>query len=389
MQGSGRVCGRVDHLKLDRGEFAEGALTAAPVVLGDLLRSLNQKTAAPTTPSTPNLGTGGLGGGSPLGNTGGSPLSNSPSKPLSTDGDRKLDDGRKGEEKKEERKLAEPKKEKSETKPSLAASKTDNAKAPESKLATAEKPGAHTAAVPAQPSAATAANPAAPAAQGQSAPPEQSKQVDVKGTRVEFPDAKTAKLASLLANADPAHPLSLADAAAQAGLTPPVPGQDPGSQVAPAQAKPGDLLVAGDRSYLLLGDGRFYDLTEYKVVTSDQLPQDAGSRGGYFHLNDPSPNGAPGTQPVSGQTAGVEQQVPGGTSPAATPTDASTPPKPADPAPGAPAPAPAGGVPSAGTPGAPKPAASGGPSSAEATQTGIGQTSPSPSTSALDPSAVR
>lgn len=196
-------------------------------------------------------------------------------------------------------------------------------------------------------------------------------------------------MAQLLANADPAHPLSLAEAAKMAGLTPPVPGQDPGSQVAPAQAKPGDLLVAGDRSYLLLGDGRFYDLTEYKVVTSDQLPQDAGSRGGYFHLNDPSPNGAPGTQPVSGQTPNaVDQQVPGGTPPPAAPTDASSP-KP-DPAPGAPAPAPpAGAVPSAGAPGAPKPATAGGPDSAESTQAGAGQTSPPPSTSALDPSAVR
>ncbi|WOF19480.1 hypothetical protein IHV82_01510 [Mycobacterium avium] len=350
--------------------------------LGDLLRSLNQKQQ---TPSTPNLGNG-LGGGSPLGNTGGSPLSSQPSKPLSTDGDRKLDDSKKGEEK-EERKLAEPKKETSETKPTLAASKTDNAKAPESKLTATEKPGNATT-VPAQPAA--AANPAAPtAAQGQPAPPEQSKNVDVKGTKVEFPDAKTAKMAQLLAAADPAHPLSLADAAKMAGLTPPVPGQDPGTQVAPAQAKPGDLLVAGDKSYLLLGDGRFYDLTEYKVVTSDQLPQDAGSRGGYFHLNDPSPTGAPGTQPVSGQTAGVDQQVPGGTPPPAAPADASSP-KPADPAPGAPAPAPpAGAVPSTGTPGAPKPAAGGGPASAESTQTGTGQTSPSPSTSALDPSAVR
>lgn len=355
--------------------------------LGDLLRSLNQKQQTPTMPSTPNLGNG-LGGGSPLGNSGGSPLSSQPSKPLSTDGDRKLDDGKKGDEKKGERKLAEPKKEKSETKPSLAASKTDNAKAPESKLATAEKPGAHTAAVPAQPSAATAANPAAPAAQGQSAPPEQSKEVDVKGNKTTFPDAKTAKMAQLLANADPAHPLSLADAAKQAGLTSPVPGQDPGSQVAPAQAKPGDLLVAGDKSYLLLGDGRFYDLQEYKVVSADQLPQDMGSRGGYFHLNDPSPTGAPGTQPVSGQTAGVDQAVPGGTPPPAAPADASSP-KP-DPAPGAPgAPAPAGGIPSAGTPGAPKPATGGGPASAESTQTGAGQTSPSPSTTALDPSAVR
>ncbi|MBE5488588.1 hypothetical protein E3G71_001089 [Mycobacteroides abscessus] len=357
--------------------------------LSDLLRSLNQKQQTPSTPNVPNLGTGGLGGGSPLGNSGGSPLSSQPSKPLDTSSDRKLDDSKKGDDKKTERKLEDPAKDKKEEKKAtpLSASQTDNKVTPEPKLTTTEKPGNATT-VPAQPAAA-ATNPAAPAAQGPAAP-EPSKNVDVKGTKVEFPDAKTAKLASLLAAADPAHPLSLADAAKQAGLTPPVPGQDPGSQVAPAQAKPGDLLVAGDKSYLLLGDGRFYDLAEYKVISADQLPQDMGSRGGYFHLNDPAPGTAPGTQPVSGQTPNaVDQAVPGGTPPPAAPTDASSPKPDPAPAPGAPAPAPAGAVPSTGTPGAPKPAASGGPSSAGATQTGAGQTSPSPSTSALDPSAVR
>lgn len=354
--------------------------------LSKLLSSLNQKQQTPSTPSMPNLGNG-LGSGSPLG-TGGSPLSTSPSKPLSSDGDRKLDDGKKkGEDKKTERKLEDPAKDKKEEKKArpLSASQTENKTT--KPLTTEQKPGSPTA-VPAQPSAATAANPAAPpAAQGQPAPPEPSKEVDVKGNKTTFPDAKTAKMAQLLANADPAHPLSLSEAAKMAGLTPPVPGQDPGTQVAPAQAKPGDLLVSGDKSYLLLGDGKFYDLQEYKVVSADQLPQDAGSRGGYFHLNDPSPNGAPGTQPVSGQTpGGVDQAVPGGTPPPAAPTDGS-PQKPNDPAP-APG-APAGAVPSAGTPGAPKPATGGGPSSAESTQTGTGQPSPSPSTTALDPTAVR
>lgn len=358
--------------------------------LGDLLRSLNQKQQTPSTPSMPNLGNG-LGGGSPLG-TGGSPLSTSPSKPLSSDGDRKLTEPttRKLDDK-SERKLDdrdEDRKDKEKKAAPLSASGTDNAKT-KPDLTTTEKPG-QPAVVPAQPSAATAANPAAPAAaQGPAAPPEPSKEVDVKGQKVEFPDAKTAKMAQLLANADPAHPLSLAEAAKAAGLTPPVPGQDPGSQVAPAQAKPGDLLVAGDKKFMLLGDGKFYDLQEYKVVSADQLPQDMGSRGGYFHLNDPSPTGAPGSQPVSGQTPnGVDQQVPGGTPTPTAPADASTPAKPADPAPAPGAPAP-GGVPSTGTPGAPKPAAGGGPASAEATATGTGQTSPSPSTTALDPSAVR
>ncbi|WP_100522410.1 hypothetical protein [Mycobacteroides abscessus] len=372
---------------------AETTQKKADDPLSELMKTLNQKSnvpSTPTTPSMPNPGTGGLGGGTPLGNTGGSPLSSSPSKPLSDSGDRKLTEPTKRKvDDKSERKLDDPRKDKEEKKAApLSASGTDNAKT-KPDLTTTEKPGGHTAAVPAQPAAA-AANPAAPAAQGQQQPPEASKEVDVKGNKTTFPDAKTAKLASLLAAADPAHPLSLAEAAKAAGLTPPVPGQDPGSQVAPAQAKPGDLLVAGDKPYLLLGDGRFYDLSEYKVVTSDQLPQDMGSRGGFFHLNDPSPAGAPGTQPVSGQTSGgVDQAVPGGTPPPAVPADASGP-KPTDPAPapGAPAPAP-GAVPSAGMPGAPKPAPSGGPASAEATQTGTAQPSPSPSTSALDPSAVR
>ncbi|MBS4102940.1 hypothetical protein, partial [Tsukamurella paurometabola] len=361
--------------------------------LSKLLNSLSQQkpVSNPSTPSMPNLGSGGLGGGSPLNSGGGSPLGSQSNKPLDSGAGKKLDSGDKklGDEKKSERKLTDPAKDKKEEKPTpLSASKTENGKTPEPKLTTEQKPGAPTT-VPAQPAA--AANPPAPAAQGQPQPPEQNKEVDVKGNKTTFPDAKTAKMAQLLANADPAHPLSLTDAAAQAGLTPPVPGQDPGSQVAPAQAKPGDLLVAGDKKFMLLGDGKFYDLQEYKVVSADQLPQDAGTRGGYFHLNDPSSTGAPGTQPVSGQTAGVDQQVPGGTPPSAAPADAT--PKPADAAPpagapGAPAPAP-GGVPSGGAPGAPKAAAAGGPSSAEATATGTGQPQPSASTPKLDPNAVR
>ncbi|WP_074376523.1 hypothetical protein, partial [Mycobacteroides abscessus] len=363
---------------------AEPTQKKADDPLSDLMRALNQKAnvpSTPTTPSMPNLGSG-LGGGTPLGTGGGSPLSTSPNKPLDSGEGKKLDDGKKkGEDKKTERKLEDPAKDKKEEKKPtpLSASQTDNkvSAVPGKEEA---KPGtpapAAAAAVPAG-----AAKPAAPGAQ-----PEASKEVDVKGNKTTFPDAKTAKMAQLLANADPAHPLSLTDAAAQAGLTPPVPGQDPGSQVAPAQAKPGDLLVAGDKKFMLLGDGKFYDLQEYKVVSADQLPQDAGTRGGYFHLNDPSPTGAPGTQPVSGQTPGVDQAVPGGTPPPAAPADAI--PKQTDPAPAPGAPAP-GGVPSAGTPGAPKPAAGGGPASAESTATGAAQAQPSPSTNALDPNAVR
>ncbi|WP_124712847.1 hypothetical protein [Mycolicibacterium nivoides] len=365
----------------------EPTQTKADDPLADLMRTLTQQkpVTTPTTPSVPNLGSG-LGGGTPLGTGGGSPLSSQPNKPLDSGEGRKLDSGRdKKLDDKSERKLDDPRKDKEEKKATpLSASKTDNKVTPEPKLTTEQKPGNPTV-VPAQPSTAPA-TPAAAAAQGQQQPPEPSKEADVKGQKVSFPDAKTAKLASLLAAADAAHPMPLAEAAKLAGLTPPVPGQDPGTQVAPAQAKPGDLLVAGDKSYLLLGDGRFYDLAEYKVINADQLPQDAGSRAGYFHLTDPAPGGASGTQPVSGQTPGaVDQAVPGGTPPPAAPADAT--PKPADPAPGAPAPS--GGVPSAGTPGAPKPTPSGGPASAESTQTGTGQPSPSPSTNALDPNAVR
>ncbi|MFZ2239505.1 MAG: hypothetical protein WAV90_08155, partial [Gordonia amarae] len=96
--------------------------------------------------------------------------------------------------------------------------------------------------------------------------------VDVKGKKgVEFPDPKTAKMAQLLAGADPAKPLSLADAAAQSGLKPPVPGQDLGQQIAPSKSQPGDILQAGDRRFMVLGDGQFYDLQRYDVVNADQV----------------------------------------------------------------------------------------------------------------------
>jgi hypothetical protein len=124
--------------------------------------------------------------------------------------------------------------------------------------------------------------------------------VDVKGKKVEFPDTKTAALATELGKATPGNPASLADAATKAGLVPPVPGQDPGQQVSPPSAKAGDLLVAGDRSYMLLGNGEFLDFSNGKVVDTDQLPKDLGPKGGYFHLQDAGAGAQPG--PVSGQT---------------------------------------------------------------------------------------
>lgn len=245
---------------------------------------------------------------------------------------------------------------------------------------------------------------AAHAAQAQ----EPSKEVDVKGQKTTFPDAKTAKLADILSKADPTHPVSLADAAKAAGLTPPLPGQDPGTQINPAQAKPGDVMVAGDKSYLLLGDGKFYDLTDYKVVGASELPQNLGDRAGYFHLNDPNPGSPvpaqPGDQAPAGapapaapqgpvypqNTAGVQNAVPGATGAPAGPTDTSQGGQPGAPA-AAGAPAAPGGVPSVGAPGVPKPGAPGaGPTNAAATETGTGQGGASSGGGgALDPGAVR
>lgn len=363
--------------------------------ISKLLSQLANKTQTPTTPTSNPLGAGsGLGGGSPLGTgtgqgngQGGTPLSSSKPDTKTDDSDKKkLGDDKKATD----RKTEEPKKLDDK---SLSSAKPEQAKAAvpaEAKPAAVPAPGVvapgAAAPTPAQQNTAHAAAQAEP-----------SKEVDVKGQKTTFPDAKTAKLASLLAAADPTHPVSLADAAAQAGLTPPVPGQDPGKQVSPAEAKPGDIMVAGDRSYLLLGEGKFYDLTEYKIVGAAELPQQLGDRAGYFHLNDPNPGTQPGQQgegaaptaaqgPVSPQsTSGAQFQVPNATGAPTGPTDTSQPTQSA-----APAGTGTGGVPSTGTPGVPKPAAPGaGPANAAATDTGTGVGGPTTGGQALDPSAVK
>ena len=331
---------------------------------------------------------GGLGGGTPMG--GGTPLGGQGGKPLSPNEGRKLvdDDDEKtfGGKDDKARKLVD--------RDSLSASKPENA--------TTAAPAAPAAASTTPSAAARAATPGTPAGAGDVPPV--NKTVDVKGERVEFPDAKTAKLAQLLADADPTHPMSLAEAAKAAGLTPPVPGQDPGTQIAPANARPGDVLVAGDRQFMLLGDGRFYDLAEYKTIGASELPADLGSRAGFFRLGDAG-DGALGGGPVSGPTEGaVPFDVPGG-QPATGPVDASAPPpNTAVPPPGEtghpdadpggsadapPAPAPAGGIPSTGTPGVPDEGAEGGPANAAATDPGVGTPGVSTSGQSLDPAAVR
>ncbi|SHX68064.1 Uncharacterised protein [Mycobacteroides abscessus subsp. abscessus] len=358
--------------------------------LSKLLSQLGQQAKANTPASNPlgNTGTGGLGGGSPLGSQGlgggqggGTPLTTSKPDTSAKEEPKKLTDRKlAGERKEEPKKLDDTK--------SLSTPKPEQQK---SAVPAAEKPS-----VPAAAPVATPAPPAGPTPAQQNAAAaakaeEPSKEVDVKGTKTTFPDAKTAKMAELLSKADPTHPMSLADAAAQAGLTPPTPGQDPGTQVAPTDAKPGDLLVAGGKNFMLLGDGKFYDLVDYKVVGASEIPQQLGDRAGYFHLVDPAPGqpapgGVPGAQtppaapqgPVSGQTGGVPFPVPGATGAPTGPVDAS------------PAPAAPGGVPAAGTPGVPKPAAPGsGPANAASTDTGVGQGLPSAEPGRLDPSAVR
>lgn len=356
--------------------------------LSKLLSQLGQQAKSQVPTSNPLSSTGsGLGGGSPLGSQGlgggqggGTPLSTA--KP---DTSTKSEEPKKLTTERPERKVAEPKKLSDDK--SLSTPKAQNAKAavPEAKPAPAAAPVATPA--PAAPTPAQQ-NAAHAAAQAQ----EPSKEVDVKGTKTTFPDAKTAAMAKTLAAADPTHPVSLADAAAKAGLTPPTPGQDPGKQVAPTDAKPGDILVAGGKNYMLLGEGKFYDLSDYKVVGASEIPQNMGERAGYFHLNDPAPGqpagqAIPGPQappaapqgPVSPQsTTGVQFPVPGGTGAPTGPVDASAPP------------AAPGGVPAAGTPGVPKPGAPGaGPANAASTATGIGVGGPSTGGQKLDPSAVR
>lgn len=355
--------------------------------LSKLLSQLGQQNKAPTANPLGNTGTSGLGGGSPLGSQGlgggtggGTPLSQSKPDTSTKSEPKKLVDV-KPERKTAEKKLSDDK--------SLSGPKAEQAK---STVPGTEKP----ATAPVTPAAvqAPAAGPT-PAQQNAAQAAKDVKpntEVDVKGQKTTFPDAKTAKLAEILSKADPTHPVSLADAAKAAGLTPPVPGQDPGKQVAPTDAKPGDLLVAGGKNYMLLGDGKFYDLSDYKVVGASEIPQNLGDRAGYFHLNDPAPGqpagqGVPGAQapaaPPQGavspqSTAGVPFQVPGATGAPAGPADAS------------PAPAAPGGVPAAGTPGVPKPGTPGtGPANSAATNTGTGVGGPSTGDQRLDPSAVR
>ncbi|SIF60594.1 Uncharacterised protein [Mycobacteroides abscessus subsp. abscessus] len=358
--------------------------------LSRLLSQLGQQNKAPTSNPLGNTGTGGLGGGSPLGSQGlgggqggGTPLSQSkPDTPTQSE-PKKLVDDKPAERKTAEKKLTDDK--------SLTAPKPEQAKSNVPAQAPAPAPAGAQAPAPAPAGAqapATGPTPAQQNAAHAAAAQEPSKAVDVKGKKTTFPDAKTAALARTLAAADPAHPVSLADAAAKAGLTPPTPGQDPGKQIAPADAKPGDLLVAGGKNYMLLGEGRFYDLVDYKVVSASEIPQNLGDRAGYFHLTDPNPGspagqGVPGPQmppaapqgPVSPQsTDGVQQQVPGA-------TGAPTGPQ-ATPAPG--------GVPNVGSPGVPKPGAAGsGPANAASTDTGTGVGGPGTGGQKLDPSVVR
>ncbi|SKM37380.1 Uncharacterised protein [Mycobacteroides abscessus subsp. abscessus] len=358
--------------------------------LTKLLSQLGQNKAPTTTPtSNPlgNTGTGGLGGGSPLGSQGlgggqggGTPLSQSKPDTSTKSEPKKLVDDKPTERKTAEKKLDDK---------SLTAPKPEQTK---SAVPGAEKPATAPVTPVATPAPAAGPTPAQQNAAAAAKAEEPSKEVDVKGNKTTFPDAKTAKMAELLSKADPTHPMSLADAAKSAGLTPPTPGQDPGKQVAPTDAKPGDILVASGKNYMLLGDGKFYDLSDYKVVGASEIPQNLGDRAGYFHLVDPNPGqpagqGVPGPQtppaaphgPVSPQgTDAVQHQVPGATGTPQGPVDAS------------PAPAAPGGVPAAGTPGVPKPGAPGtGPANSAATDTGVGVGGPSTGGQKLDPGAVR
>lgn len=369
-----------------------------PKATDDALQKLLSQLNKTQTPASNPLGTGGgLGGGNPLGNSGlggnqggGTPLSQT--KPQTTsDEPKKLVEDKKP---REERKKEEPKKE--EKKP-LSSTKAEQEKA--AVPAAETKPAAAPAAAPVASAPTPAQQNAAHHAKQEEKP---NNDVDVKGQKATFPDPKTAKMAQLLAAADPTHPKSLADAAAEAGLKPPTPGQDPGQQIPPSDEKAGDVMVAGEKKYMLLGDGKFYDLGEYKVVGADELPKEMGDRAGYFRLQDANP-GQPG--PGAGQQPGgavpvsnpqgpqgpispqsqtaPAHQVPGATGAPQGPVSGN--PTPAGMPPAAP-----GGVQSAGSPGVPKPGAPGGPANASATDTGTGVGGPSTAGGQrLDPGAVR
>lgn len=281
-------------------------------------------------------GLGGLGGGTPLGGT---PLGGG-QRPLTPLGDRPMDPP-----KREQRPLA----------GGLTAGAPQNEKVadpvvPVSTPSAAEKQQQ-------QPQSQVK-----PAAANTPAPEKPSTTVKVGGKDIAFPTEKTANLARELANSGPGKSVSIADVANRVGLVPPVPGQDPGNQIAPSDAKPGDMFVADKKQFLVLGDGRFLDPGDGRVLTADQLPKSLGQDGGYFRLVDPAatPQGGAGAVspppttapafPVSDQ----QQAVPNGQTPAAAPT---SPPPPAVP-------------PVGGTPGVP---AKGGtvPTNAAATDTGL------------------
>lgn len=337
----------------------------------EMEKLLNQLASAATKP---NLGgsplggnplggspLGGLGGGMPLGGSplgGGSSLGATPPKATP------LADKRPTLETPAGRPLAD--------KPELSAARPDNKTVP---AASAEP------AAPVAPAAAGAGaageKPGGFAPKPAAAAGPQPNVADIKGSKVEFPSDKAAKFAAALAAGGPNNPVSVADAAAKAGLLPPVPGQDPGVQVSPADAKPGDLLRVGDKDYLLLDKDRFLDYTSGKVLSADQMPKDLGARGGYFHLADA--NAGNGSGPVSGptptNTAFTVADTP------KVPADGSSP---ATPPPGG---APAAGAPATGTPGVPGKGV-GGPANAAATDTGRGSGVPIAS-KPLDPAAIK
>lgn len=105
------------------------------------------------------------------------------------------------------------------------------------------------------------------------------------GLRVDFRDSQTATMVELLVRAAPSggSPMSLAEAASQAGLTPPVPGQDPGVQIAPTERAPGDVLVADERQYLFLGEVGYFDVEARKLVAATEVPTN-GVGGSWFRI---------------------------------------------------------------------------------------------------------
>lgn len=154
----------------------------------------------------------------------------------------------------------------------------------------------------------------------------QSRTATIGGKTIEFEDPRSARMAELMHPTDGTSPVTVQEAAKQAGYTLPPAGEPIGAIVPTADLRPGDLIMGeGDRNGVYLGDSKV--LTGGEVRPVGDIAHFSGDGQGIFRLEDA---GAPASTPTSDSSA----QAADGAAPAPA-ADA------AAPAP-APAPAPAG-----------------------------------------------